>query len=119
MTYAVGDLHGCLNEWLQLRDKIQKKDSKAKFILIGDIIDRGEQVVELCDWAVKHITPNGKYQMIIGNHEHDKILDFNNGIAFLGEEKLSKEWDRTNAGQNEEPVTIDHLSDSHVPCCQK
>lgn len=72
-TYVVGDIHGCYKEWIQLKDKIESKDNEAKFILIGDIIDRGPKTFEMLDWAMQNITSDGKYQMVLGNHEHEKI----------------------------------------------
>ena len=72
-TYVVGDIHGCYDAWMKLKNKIEKQDSQAKFIFVGDIVDRGPQVMEMINWAMRNITPDGKYQMIIGNHEAEKI----------------------------------------------
>lgn len=86
-TYVIGDTHGCYTELMQLMDKIEKEDSDAKFILIGDIVDRGTETYLLCKWAMKNITSNGKYQMVIGNHEKEKIdwLDYNkNELNYKG-----------------------------------
>lgn len=74
-TYVVGDIHGCFDEWMKLKNRIEKQDPEAKFILIGDIIDRGPKVIEMVRWAMKNITPDGKYQMILGNHEN-MIIDW-------------------------------------------
>lgn len=75
-TYAVGDIHGCYNKWIQLKEKIEKEDSEATFILVGDIVDRGSNTVAMLDWALQNITDNGKYQMIRGNHEDMKRIWF-------------------------------------------
>lgn len=72
-TYVVGDIHGCFNEWIFLKNKIEEIDSEAIFILVGDIIDRGLETIPMLVWALKNITLAGKYQMIIGNHEFEKI----------------------------------------------
>ena len=72
-TYIVGDIHGCYDEWIKLKNKIERQDKEAKFILIGDIVDRGPKVCKMIAWAMKNITPDGKYQMILGNHEDMKI----------------------------------------------
>lgn len=72
-TYVVGDIHGCFDEWIALKNKIEDKDPEAVFILTGDIIDRGAKVYEMLTWAMKNITPDGKYQMIMGNHEFEKM----------------------------------------------
>ena len=73
-TYVVGDIHGCYKEWMELKNRIESLDNKAKFILVGDIIDRGPDTVKMIDWAMKNITADGKYQMVIGNHEFEKTL---------------------------------------------
>ena len=72
-TYVIGDTHGCYTELMQLIDKIEKEDSDARFILVGDIIDRGSETYLLCQWAMKNISDDGKFQMVIGNHEKEKI----------------------------------------------
>lgn len=72
-TYVVGDIHGCFDEWIELKNRIESQDSEAKFILVGDIVDRGPKVMEMIEWAMQNITVDGKYQMVIGNHEVEKI----------------------------------------------
>ncbi|WP_155885994.1 metallophosphoesterase [Lachnospira multipara] len=41
--YVVGDIHGCFDEWITLKNNIEKIDEEACFILLGDIIDRGNK----------------------------------------------------------------------------
>ena len=72
-TYIVGDIHGCFEEWITLKNRVEDIDSEAVFILVGDIIDRGRQTIPMLEWAMKNITTAGKYQMFIGNHEFEKI----------------------------------------------
>lgn len=69
MHYVIGDVHGCYDELTALIMKIEKKDKDARFILLGDLIDRGPKVWEVLYWAQKHISLNGKYQCLKGNHE--------------------------------------------------
>lgn len=72
--YVVGDIHGCYSEFMQLVHKIEKQDDNARFILIGDIVDRGSEQQEMLDWAMQTVNkPDGKFQMILGNHEYEKI----------------------------------------------
>lgn len=72
-TYVVGDIHGCFREWIQLKCKIESQDDKAEFILTGDIIDKGSHSMEMVKWAMEKIGPGKKYQMVLGNHEHEKL----------------------------------------------
>lgn len=73
-TYIIGDIHGCFDEWMKIKEWIEAEDNQAEFILVGDIIDRGPKTLEMLEWAMKNITPDGKYQMVIGNHEWEKIF---------------------------------------------
>lgn len=72
-TYVVGDIHGCYDEWMMLKNKVEEQDENSRFILVGDIVDRGPKVAEMLSWAIKNITTDGKYQMVLGNHEDMKI----------------------------------------------
>lgn len=72
-TYVVGDIHGHFDEWIELKNKIESKDSNARFILVGDIVDRGPKPIYMLEWCINNITSDGKYQMVIGNHEDEKI----------------------------------------------
>lgn len=72
-VYAVGDIHGHYDEWIELKNRIERQDPSAMFILVGDIIDRGPKQKEMLDWALENITNDGKYQMILGNHEDMKL----------------------------------------------
>lgn len=82
-TYIVGDIHGCYSEWIQLKDKIEQQDSNATFILVGDIIDRGKETYQMVMWAMDNITTDGKYQMVIGNHEREKIEGIAESMKFI------------------------------------
>lgn len=71
-TYAVGDIHGCLNQ-LQRIVELCEKDAalqKSTFIFLGDYIDRGpdsrgviEFLINLRKWSPDHII------CLRGNHE--------------------------------------------------
>ena len=69
MHYVIGDVHGCMDEMMLLLKRIETRDPEAKFIFVGDFVDRGPKVYETLIWAMKNITPDGKYQSVFGNHE--------------------------------------------------
>ena len=75
MHYVIGDVHGCYDEMMQLIHKIERKDEEAQFIFVGDLVDRGPKVWQTLEWAMEHITKDGKYQSVLGNHEA-LILDW-------------------------------------------
>lgn len=72
--YVIGDIHGCYDEFKELTTRILKSDSKAQFILVGDIIDRGPKTWEMLNWAMENVNrPGSRYKMIMGNHEYIKL----------------------------------------------
>lgn len=75
MHYVIGDVHGCYDEMIALLSKIEKMDEDAQFIFVGDFVDRGSQVDKVLEWCMKHITLEGKYQAVRGNHEQ-MVLDW-------------------------------------------
>jgi len=64
-----GDPHGCLDEFLELRNKI-KPSSIDREIIIGDILDKGPNSIELLRFVRKN-----NIESIVGNHE-DKYLRY-------------------------------------------
>lgn len=71
--YVIGDIHGCFDEFSLLLSYIENQDNDATILLLGDIIDRGPKVIEMLNWAMEHISPTGRYRMIMGNHELEAI----------------------------------------------
>jgi len=69
MHYVIGDVHGCYDEMMALLSKIESSDKDARFIFVGDFIDRGPQVDKVLEWCMENITLDGKYQSVRGNHE--------------------------------------------------
>jgi hypothetical protein len=62
MRYVIyGDIHGCLEEWEELRSLIPKNSFE---ICVGDILDKGPYPVE----ALRYARKNGIFS-ILGNHE--------------------------------------------------
>ena len=59
-TYGVGDIHGCYSKWIKLKEKIEAQDKDARFILVGDILDRGSETVQMLLWCLENITPNSE-----------------------------------------------------------
>lgn len=65
MIYVISDLHGYpLNEFKDLLKKAKFSDNDFCFVL-GDVIDRGKDGIELLKWLM--FQPN--MQLILGNHE--------------------------------------------------
>ena len=107
-VYVVGDLHGCFDEWMQMKNYIENKDKDAQFIFVGDIIDRGQKQIELLDWAIENITDNGKYQMIIGNHESMKIDRYRDAYR-----SIEMDFDEDERPKLTDIIDIDYICDDN------
>lgn len=68
--YAIGDIHGCYDQLMDLMDRIDIDLEKDTLVFMGDYIDRGPKSCEvatyLLDLAARH--PNNVV-MLKGNHE--------------------------------------------------
>ena len=72
-----GDLHGCLDEFVALREKI-KPSPNDREIVIGDILDRGPHSNEL----FRYVRENG-IESILGNHEYKYLRYKKHNNKFL------------------------------------
>ena len=65
MTYAISDIHGCYEEYIELLEIINFSEDDTLYIL-GDICDRGEKPMEIYNdiMARNNVIP------LFGNHEH-------------------------------------------------
>lgn len=76
MNYVIGDIHGCYNALIKLLEKLHLTEEDRVFF-VGDFVDRApdhEQMLKTNQWFCDHITENGQFQAVIGNHDLD-ILD--------------------------------------------
>lgn len=72
-TFAIGDIHGCLD---QLEDLVARIEPRKEDILVflGDYIDRGSRVVETVDYLIDLATEI-PCVFLRGNHE-DMFIEF-------------------------------------------
>jgi serine/threonine protein phosphatase 1 len=81
--FAIGDIHGCFDEFQALvEQKIQIKKSD-QIILLGDYIDRGPHSKEVIDYIIDLQKSGFDMVPLLGNHEA-MLLD-----AFYKNEQLS------------------------------
>lgn len=64
--YAIGDIQGCFRELTLLLEKISFNPSKDTLYLVGDIINRGPQSLEVLEWIYKY---QDSIICVLGNHE--------------------------------------------------
>ena len=64
MIYAVADIHGCYQEFLQLLEKINFADEDEMYIL-GDMVDKGPDPIRL----IQDLMARPNIYPILGNHD--------------------------------------------------
>jgi serine/threonine protein phosphatase 1 len=107
LTYAIGDIHGCLNQ-VQRLIKICERDpgnQKIKFILLGDYIDRGpdsrgviDYLIDLQKWSPDEtICLRGNHEDLLLSAIEDEAIEpnwlLNGGISTLDSYRVSSPFD--------------------------
>lgn len=94
-----GDIHGCYDEFISLRNKINPKKDDIE-VCVGDIITKGKESIKTLDFIIEH-----NIKSVLGNHE-DKI------IRYLNHQKSSKK----NPIQldSDEQNIVDNLTSQHI-----
>lgn len=64
MIYVMSDVHGCMDEFKKMLEKIHFSDNDMLYI-IGDVVDRGPRPIELLQYIMKH----KNMELLMGNHE--------------------------------------------------
>jgi hypothetical protein len=79
---VIGDIHGLYDEFVEFIKQLGYKvenynithESNRKILFLGDIVDRGQQSIEMIKLVYNSVKFHGHYA-IIGNHEN-KLLQF-------------------------------------------
>ena len=66
-----GDIHGCYDELISLRKKINPQDNDIE-VCVGDIITKGKDSIKTLDFIIEN-----NIKSVLGNHE-DKIIRYLN-----------------------------------------
>lgn len=89
LIYAIGDLHGSLDELLiaeeRIKYDIQRFGRRGLVILLGDLVDRGPRSAQLLDHLVSPPPSEFNRLAICGNHD-SSFLDF------LGNPRANLAW---------------------------
>lgn len=68
MLYLISDIHGNKIDFIKLLKKINFDREKDKMIILGDIVDRGPDGIELINYIKSYIEDNSMI-LLMGNHE--------------------------------------------------
>lgn len=67
--FAIGDIHGCFDQFRTIIRKRIHPSKEDKIILLGDYIDRGSNVKEVIDYIINLKNDGFDVIPLIGNHE--------------------------------------------------
>ena len=77
--FAIGDIHGCLNELVSIHQKILSYEKYKKeedlIIYLGDYIDRGPKSKQVVDEIIEFKNKGFKTYFLMGNHD-EMMIDF-------------------------------------------
>ena len=79
LTYAIGDIHGCLDKLrgLLLRCEMHAEGRPSAFVFVGDYIDRGPQSSAVIDCLIDLKAEHGENVVtLMGNHEAMALAAF-------------------------------------------
>ena len=96
MVYVIGDIYGCYDQFVKLTNRIEKHDSQAKYILVGNIYGEGPQAAEVCGCAAAYVhanDTNAKYRMVRGEHEFQALCGYYNSKYAGTLENARREWE--------------------------
>ncbi|MDE0310351.1 MAG: symmetrical bis(5'-nucleosyl)-tetraphosphatase [Acidiferrobacterales bacterium] len=65
-TYAVGDIQGRYNDLLRLLDRIRFSPESDRLILLGDLVNRGPNSLDVVRFAMSHAS---SVRTVLGNHD--------------------------------------------------
>ena len=117
-VYAVGEVHGHLDLYRAMENRIISDGSKVKgaklIVLLGDAIDKGPKSAGLLDYLVNSTLPEGFVRVVLrGNHEQ-AFLDFLNDPR-ADDAWLNGQSEATLRSYLQLPASSDPVTFSHLP----
>ena len=87
MTYAIADIHGCFDKYMQMLEKIGFCDNDMLYV-VGDVLDRGAEPMKvLHDMSMRaNVIP------LLGNHEYIAHEMLGQLLYELNEENINKHF---------------------------
>jgi bis(5'-nucleosyl)-tetraphosphatase (symmetrical) len=69
-TYAIGDVHGCLETLTALLGELPPRSSEDRLWLVGDLVNRGPDSLGVLRWTAESSERlGGRFVAVLGNHD--------------------------------------------------
>ncbi|OHV25082.1 serine/threonine protein phosphatase [Rhizobium sp. RMa-01] len=68
-TFAIGDIHGCIDPLNRMIDRIEAYASEGTIVFLGDYIDRGPDSKSVLDCVIAGTSDRWRWICLKGNHE--------------------------------------------------
>ena len=81
--FAIGDMHGCFDQFMTLWAKLNVTDNDL-CIFLGDYIDRSDKVGEMLTWVIEQ-SKKKNFVFIAGNHELMMLDAFSKDRALMNQ----------------------------------
>ncbi len=122
-TYAIGDIHGCLDELKTLHHSLIRKADLVPYdtlVFVGDYVDRGPNSKGVIDYLI-NLSQHQKCVFLMGNHE-DMMLWYL-GIQHSGVSRITMQsaeygayWLPNGGGTTLASYGIDDVTAFHQSC---
>jgi bis(5'-nucleosyl)-tetraphosphatase (symmetrical) len=86
-TYAIGDVHGCYEQLQALLERIEYDPESDRLWLVGDLVNRGPQSVEVLRWAAGQ---GKRVRAVLGNHDLHLLALARGAIKRRGRRRLDQ-----------------------------
>jgi len=87
MTYAISDLHGCYDQYMQMLGKISFSDCDMLYVL-GDVVDRGPEPIKL----LRDMSMRANVIPVLGNHDQIAYTTLQQLLFEFTEENIKKHF---------------------------
>jgi bis(5'-nucleosyl)-tetraphosphatase (symmetrical) len=85
-TYVIGDIHGCWQTLRRLLDRIGWKRAADRLWLVGDLVTRGPESLEVLRWAARE----KDLVATLGNHDLHLLARAGDLVAARSEDRLDE-----------------------------
>jgi serine/threonine protein phosphatase 1 len=87
-VYAVGDVHGCKSQMVDLLDAIQRHrqghTGLTHLVFLGDLVDRGPNSAGVLEYLLNSDLPADDVTFIMGNHEEFMLDCYDGRVGSYG-----------------------------------